>query len=278
MQKIRDRIIYYQFSSLQRYSPELRHLITTRMRGYSQKPYDTLNIGLHVGDKSDDVIKNRGLVCQALGYSIDSMVAMQQSHSANTKTVDSRYKGRGAREWEDGIENTDGIITSLQDIILSGMAADCSLNLFYDPVERVLAVCHSGWRGIVSGVLRNTISEMVKTFACKRENVHVGIGPTICDKCYEVGDDLVAAMEDSFPHCIDTILSKTREGSRSIDIVKALHMQLCDEGIKPGHIELSNICNACKIDEFYSYRNENSITGRFGLFAVLNYKERVSNS
>jgi YfiH family protein len=273
MHKIRDSIVYYQFSSFQKYSPELKHLFTTRMTGYSKKPYDTLNIGLHVGDRSYDVIRNRDLVCQALGYSIDSMIAMKQSHTANVKVIDSRYKGRGAREWEDGIENTDGIVTDLKNIILSGMAADCSLNILYDPLKRVLAVCHSGWKGIVSGVLRNTISEMVKTFTCKRENIQVGIGPTICDKCYEVGDELIDAMEDSFPHRIDEILSKTRKGSRSINIVKALHVQLCDEGIKARHIELSNICNACKVDEFYSYRHENRITGRFGLFAVLNDKE-----
>lgn len=272
MQKIRDRIVYYQFSSFQKYSPGLRHLITTRMSGYSQKPYDTLNIGLHVGDNRDDVIKNRDLVCRALGYSIDSMVAMQQSHTANVKVIDNRFEGRGAREWGDGIENTDGIVTDSKDIILSGMAADCSLNMLYDPVEKVLALCHSGWKGVVSGVLKNTVSEMVKTFTCKRENIQVGIGPTICEKCYEVGDDLIEAMEYSFPHSIDIILSKTRKGSRSINIVKALHLQLCEAGIKQGHIELSNICNACTVDEFYSYRNENRITGRFGLFAVLNDK------
>lgn len=271
MQKIRNRIVYYQFSSFQKYSPGLRHLITTRIRGYSQKPYDTLNIGLHVGDKKDDVVRNRKLVCQTLGYDVDSMIAMQQSHTANVRVIDGHYKGRGAREWEDGIENTDAIVTDSKDIILSGMAADCSLNILYEPVKRVLAVCHSGWKGIVSGILRNTISEMVKTFNCRREYIRVGIGPVICSKCYEVGDDLIDAMECSFPSGIDSILSKTEKGSRSINLVNALHIQLCDEGIKPGHIELSNICNACRIDEFYSYRNENGITGRFGLFAVLSY-------
>lgn len=271
MQRIRDRIVYYQFSSFQVYSPGLRHLITTRISGYSQKPYDTLNIGLHVGDKKDDVLRNRKLVCQTMGYEVDSMIAMQQSHTANVRVIDAHYKGRGAREWEDGIENTDALVTDSKDIILSGMAADCSLNILYDPVKRVLGVCHSGWKGTVSGVLRNTISEMVKTFNCRREYIRVGIGPVICSKCYEVGDDLIEAMKDSFPSSFGGILSKTRQGSWSISLVNALYMQLCGEGIKPGHIELSNICNACKIDEFYSYRNENRTTGRFGLFAVLNY-------
>jgi YfiH family protein len=153
------------------------------------------------------------------------------------------------------------------------MAADCSLNIFYDPVKKVLAVSHSGWKGIVSRVLPNTIFKMVKTFACKRENIQVGIGPTICEKCYEVGDELIEKIEASFPDSMDQILSKTRKGSRSINIVKALHIQLCDEGIKPGHIELSNLCNACRMGDFFSYRNENKTTGRFGLFAVLSGKE-----
>ena len=270
MQKIRDRIVYYQFSSFQKYCPELMHLITTRIFGYSEKPYDSLNIGLHVGDKRYDVIRNRELVCQTLGFNINSMVAMQQSHSANVKVIDESYKGKGAREWEDGIEDTDGIVTHTKNMILSGMAADCSLSIFYDPVKKVLAISHSGWKGIVSGVLRNTISKMMKAFACKRENIQVGIGPAICERCYEVGDELIEKMEASFPDCMDQILSKTRKGSRSINIVKALQIQLCNEGIQPEHIELSNLCNACGIKEFYSYRNEDKTTGRFGLFAVLN--------
>ena len=188
--------------------------------------------------------------------------------------IDERYMGKGAREWEDGIENTDGIVTDTKNIILSGMAADCSLNLFYDPLKKVLAVSHSGWKGIVSGVLRNTISKMVKAFVCKRENIHVGIGPTICERCYEVGDELIEKMEASFPDSMDQILSKTNKGSRSLNIIKALYLQLCDEGINPEHIELSNLCNACRMEEFFSYRNENKTTGRFGLFAVLSDKER----
>ena len=68
---------------------------------------------MELGDKRDDVIRNRELVCQTLGSNIDSMVAMQQSHSANVKVIDECYKGKGAREWEDGIENTDGIWTEV---------------------------------------------------------------------------------------------------------------------------------------------------------------------
>ncbi len=103
MEKIRDRIVYYQFLSFQKYSSKLKHLIPTRLSGYSKRPYDTLNIGLHVGDKRKDVIKNRELVCRTLGYTIDPMVAMQQSHTANVRVIDDNYKGRGSREWEDGI-------------------------------------------------------------------------------------------------------------------------------------------------------------------------------
>jgi YfiH family protein len=269
MKRIRNRIVRYQFTSFQRYLPGLRHFITTRMYGFSQKPYDTLNVGLHVGDDPANVIKNRSLVCRELGFGIDSMVAMQQSHSANVAIIGEEDKGRGARQREDGIEDTDGIVTNSKNLVLSAMAADCSLNILYDPVKRVLALTHSGWKGIVSGVLKNTISVMVRTFGCHRRDILVGIGPTICEKCFEVGDDLIEAMEKTFPHRIDAILSQTRKGIQSINMIKALSMQLCDEGIESGHIEVSNICNACRAEEFFSYRMENKITGRFGLFAVL---------
>jgi YfiH family protein len=240
------------------------------MFGYSQKPYHSLNMAFHVGDESERVIRNRERVCRTLGYSIDSMIAMQQKHTGNIRIIDRSFMGRGAREWEDGIENTDGIVTDSKGLVLAGMAADCSLNMLYDPAGKVLAVVHCGWKGVVSSVLRNTISAMVHAFRCKRENILVGIGPTICEKCYEVGDNLIAAIEKAFPRRMDTILSKTIKGRRSVNIVKALQMQLCDEGVLNSHIEISHLCNACRVDEFFSYRIENKNTGRFGLFAVLN--------
>ena len=68
---------------------------------------------------------------------------------------------------------------------------------------------------------------------------------------------------------MDAILSETRKGIQSIDMIKALSMQLCDAGIESDHIEVSDMCNACRTEEFFSYRMENKETGRFGLFAVL---------
>ncbi|MGA1790350.1 MAG: peptidoglycan editing factor PgeF [bacterium] len=269
MKRIRNRIVRYQFTSLQRYLPDLRHFITTRMSGFSQKPYDTLNVGLHVGDDPANVRKNRSLVCRELGFGIDSMVAMQQSHSANIAIIEDEDKGRGALQREDGIEDTDGIVTNSKNIILSAMAADCSLNILYDPVKRVLALTHSGWKGIVSGVLKNTISAMVRSFGCHRGDILVGIGPTICERCFEVGDDLIDSMEKIFQHRMDAILSETRKGIQSINMIRALSMQLRDEGIQSDHIEVSDMCNACRTEEFFSYRMENKVTGRFGLFAVL---------
>jgi YfiH family protein len=269
MKRIRNRIVCYQFTSFQRYLPDLRHFITTRMSGFSQKPYDTLNVGLHVGDDPANVIKNRSLVCRELGSGIDSMVAMQQTHSGNIAIIEEEDKGRGARQREDGIENTDGMVTDSKNIILSAMAADCSLNILYDPVKRVLALTHSGWKGIVAGVLKNTVSVMVRDFACHRRDILVGIGPTICERCFEVGDDLIDAMEKTFPNRMDAILSETRKGIQSINMIKALSMQLCDEGIESDHIEVSDMCNACRTEDFFSYRMEDKITGRFGLFAVL---------
>ena len=269
MQKVQSHIKYYQFSSFQRLAPGLKHLVTTRLAGYSQPPYDSLNVGLHVGDKPDDVIRNRKLVCRELGYGLDAIVTMQQSHTANVRIVDCNHKGRGGCKWEDGIEETDGMVTCEKDMILTAMAADCSVNLIYDPVKRVLAVAHSGWKGLASGVLRHTIYTMVNTFSCDRKHIQVGIGPTICAKCYEVGDNVIEAIEHAFPGRKDQVIAKTRKDTPSIDIVKALHLQLCDEGISKDYIEASHLCPACHVEEFYSYRAENKVTGRFGLFAVL---------
>ncbi|MFN3467148.1 MAG: peptidoglycan editing factor PgeF [Candidatus Brocadiales bacterium] len=269
MKKIEDGLVYYQFSYFERYYPRLRHVITTRIGGYSKRPFDTLNVGSHVGDDIEDVIKNRDLVCKKLGYTVDSIVAMKQSHGANVKAVDSSFKGRGARRWGDGIDDTDGIVTASRELILFTTAADCSMGMFYDPTQRVLALAHSGWSGVISGIFNKIVVTMERDFHCERKDILVGIGPTICGKCYEIGDETVKMFQDKFPHYLGKIISTSREGGRALDIVKALELQLLEEGIGPDHIEVSGLCTACNTKEFYSYRLEKKDTGRLGIFAVM---------
>ncbi|MGA1825919.1 MAG: peptidoglycan editing factor PgeF [bacterium] len=269
MKKIIDDIVYYQFLLFEAYSAELKHLVTTRLGGYSKKPYNSLNIGFHVGDSHANVLKNRKLVCNKLGYALDSMVSMQQSHGANIKVLDSAYKGRGARNWEDGIANVDGVITNNRELVLLSMSADCGMSMFYDPGKKVLALAHSGWRGIAKGVVRNIIETMETIFSCERSEILVGIGPTICERCYEIGSEIRAIFEQTFPFDKQRIFSKSSNGSQSLNIVKSLELQLLAEGIKPNHIETSNLCNSCESEEFFSYRRDNKKTGRMGIFAVI---------
>jgi len=269
MKRIQAGFTYYRFSSLQDHDGGLRHLVTTRIGGCSKRPYDTLNLGLHVGDDPVDVIRNRERVCAEIGYPVDAMVAMQQSHGARVRVVDAADKGRGARDWGDGMEDTDGMITGTPHLALTGMSADCGVSLLYEPNTRVIGVVHSGWKGIVTGVLRNAAETMVNAFHCMRDEILVCIGPTVCERCYEVGEDLVTAFEGAFPGRTDSLLSRTQKGVRSINMVKAMRMQLLDEGILQDRIEAAPLCTACSGDEFYSYRREHKETGRFGLFAVL---------
>jgi YfiH family protein len=266
---VSDDLVYYQFPLFEQYHPRLRHIITTRIGGYSKRPYDTLNVGLHVGDNVEDVIKNREIVCKKLGYTLDSVVAMQQVHGANVKVIDYSFKGRGARRLEDAIEDTDGLITNSRRLVLLTVAADCSMGMFYDPVQEVLALAHSGWDGVISGVFRNVVVTIEKDFHCKREDILVGVGPTICGRCYEISDDVVKIFQDKFLHDKDKIISTSVNGGKTLDIVKALELQLLAEGIDANHIELSNLCTACNTKEFYSYRVEKGNTGRTGIFAVL---------
>jgi YfiH family protein len=269
VKKIIEDMVYYRFSLFEQYCPEVNHIVTTRIGGHSKPPYDTLNVAMHVGDDPEDVIRNRDLVCKKLGYTIDSMVAMQQGHGANVKVIDLSFKGRGARRWEEGIEDTDGIITNSRGLVLSTAAADCSMSLFYDPVQRVLALAHCGWSGVIGNIFKNVIATRVEHFGSRRGDILVGIGPTICEKCYEIGEETVRIFEERFPKDKEEIISISRSGGKSLNIVKALNLQLLDEGIKENQIEVSNLCTSCNLKEFYSYRAEGKDTGRTGIFAVL---------
>lgn len=232
-------------------------------------PYDSLNVALHVGDRNENVISNRDKVCKEIGYSIDSLVAMQHAHSANVHVISDSEKGKGAKDWSDGLPNTDSIVTNMKDVILFSATADCSVSIFFDPKKSVLGICHAGWKGVRDNIIINTISVMENKFKCNREDIIVGIGPAICDKCYDLKEEVADGFEKQFSVKSDNILRKGADGKRYLQISKAIEVQLISSGIKRDHIEDSRLCTSCMINEFYSYKKENQITGRTGIFAVL---------
>lgn len=233
-----NNILGYKFEIFEKYS-SLFNFTSTRIGGVSKKVFAELNLGLHVGDELENVLKNRQILASALSIPAVEFTYGHQVHGSKIQIVTEKDKGRGAKAWEDGFPETDGLITNIHHIPLMVVTADCAAVSFFDPVNQVIGIAHSGRKGTEAKISQKMIKLMQNEFKTKPEDLLVGIGPTIGFCHYEV------------------------------DLVTQITGQLLEIGVEKTRIECSNLCTACHTDLFYSYRTENSQTGRFGNILML---------
>ena len=259
MKNTGSRLNLFEFQNLSR-ETNLKHFITTRAGGISLPPFNFLNLGLHTTDNPDHVRANRDLLALETGIARHAFLYASQVHSGDVKVVD-------AEAIETGIitnnPRTDATITNIPGICLMVMIADCVPVLLFDPVKRVIAVIHAGWRGTVQHITTNTVRKMVEHFGCKPSDILAGIGPSIGPCCYEVGDEVRVVVKQNFG-TIEGYL-KTQAGSSKphFDLWFANQKQLTDNGVRSENIEISGLCTKCRHDVFFSSRASGGLTGRF---------------
>lgn len=240
--------------------PGLIHFVTTRSGGVSNRPYASLNLGLHTDDNPDHIMANRSLLAVACGISQDKFLYASQVHSGDVKIIDKEAIRNGVLSQS---PRTDASITSVPGICLMVMVADCVPLILFDPQERVSAVIHAGWRGTVKHITSNTIRTMVEHFGCNPADIIAGIGPSIGPCCYEVGEDVRSFVEESFGTSEGYLIPGKHASKPHFDLWYANHKQLTDSGVKPENIETSEICTLCNSETFFSSRASGGVTGRF---------------
>ncbi len=165
------------------------------------------------------------------------------------------------------LEGYDAFVTALVGVAVGVRTADCVPVLLYDPVARVVAAVHAGWKGTVLHISSVTIELMASRFGCSPSEMCAAIGPAIGPDSFQVGEEVVARFASTgFP--VDTIASFRGEGDGSpmsggwhIDLIEANRFLLLEAGLRPGNITL------CGIDTFtspawFSARREGSACGR----------------
>lgn len=173
------------------------------------------------------------------------------------------------------LEGYDALVTCLPGCPIAVRTADCVPVLLYDPVERVVAAVHSGWKGTVRRISQKTISVMASTFGCKSANLRAVIGPCIAAESFQVGEEVVKIFkEQGFP--LNDIWFFNKGAGESpmyhghhIDIVKANRWILEEAGVLPENIQASGI-DTYTDESFFSARREGISCGR-----ILNVVELV---
>jgi hypothetical protein len=245
-------VVYYQF---EQWGNALSHGVFTRLGGISAPPWDSLNVGSTVGDDLANVSANRARMFAALRLPLERDVTVWQVHGADVAVAKSPPPGR---RW---LARADGLITDEEGWALSMRFADCVPILLYDPVRRVAGIAHAGWRGTVNGAGPATVRAMAAIYGCVPADIQAGIGPSIGPERYQVGEEVVEAVHESFGGT-DGLIARDSEGSAYLNLWEANRIALAREGVT--QIEVARICTASRTGEFFSHRAEKGRTGRFG--------------
>jgi len=261
------KLEYLAFPILRR-ETSVRHLFSTRLGGVSEGIYSSMNLSYTRGDRKEAVDENFRRIGEILGYGPERFVLSDQTHTTNVRIVTSEDLGKGIVRPKD-YSDVDGLITDEPGIVLGTFYADCVPLYFYDPVKRVIALSHSGWRGTVSGMGQVTVDKMVQAFGCDPGDMIAAIGPSICQDCYEVSEDVAHEFEKEFPGHEKELLLPKAGAKYQLDLWKANEIVLTRAGIRREHLEVTDVCTCCNPDYLFSHRASNGKRGNLGAFMVL---------
>ena len=241
--------------------PELRHAIFTRHGGCSRAPWASLNLGGNIGDDPRAVRRNHQRMYRALGVNEGRACTVWQVHSADI--VLARGPARG-RRW---LTRADGMLSVEGDTPLVMRFADCVPLLFMDPARQVIGIAHAGWRGTAQDIAGRMVRAMQDAGGCRPEDIQVGIGPSIGQQRYQVGEEVVVAVRDCCGTLEGLVQRDPADGTAWLDLWASNRLLLERAGVR--EIELAGMCTAGRVDEFYSHRGEGGRTGRFGALISL---------
>jgi YfiH family protein len=243
-------------------------LVTTRNGGVSPGRYESLNLGLHVGDSDKDVLENRRRAASALGADLSDMVFCNQAHGREVHVVTAGDRGRGSLALDDAIASTDALVTAEPGIVLVVMVADCVPIVLYDPVAHVLACVHAGWRGTVARVSEAAVAAM-RTLGSRPEDIVAGVGPAIAPGRYQVGGDVLDAAQECFGDRRDEVIRPDGTGKWLFDLWTANQIVLRDAGVRDANVQLAAIPTGLAGPGLFFSDREVRPCGRFAAIARL---------
>jgi polyphenol oxidase len=255
---ISEGIGYYTIDSFEE-TGKVKTCFSSRVGGVSTDEYACMNLGYKSGDTSSNIDKNISVLCKSTGIRLEDLVLSDQIHSDKCKIVGSGDRGKGIFKDSD-IVGVDALITNNKNTAICIFTADCLPVFLFDTINEVIAVCHAGWRGIVNEILIKSINIMCTNFGSKPEHILAAIGPSIGPCCFSVGEEVITEFRKVFEN-IDCLVTKDNNKC-SINLWNAGIEQLVTSGIFRSNITNSQLCTSCNSNHFYSYRRDNSKTGR----------------
>ena len=240
---------------------------TTRSGGVSAAPYDSLNLGGHVGDRPEAVQANRERLWSDLGFDATQVVFGEQVHGDGVALVSGGdpVPTPGA----------DGLVTDTPNVLLMLLYADCVPVYLVDPVGRCIGLAHAGWRGAAAGVVSKTVTAMRDAFGMRPSGCLAAIGPCIAGDNYEVGGEVADQFRNfaggSNSGAATAVLPKDEmSGKYTLNLRPVIFAQLLAAGLRAESIAVCDEDTFRNRRDFFSFRRDGAATGRMAAFLAMN--------
>lgn len=222
------------------------------------------------------ILKNTGAVChffgtrgmdgprsisEVLGVTHIEVLTVNQRHTNEVLTIS---QGNGdLKALKSGFlkKPYDAIVTDREELGIGVYTADCVPILIVDPVKRVIAAVHAGWKGTIYRIVQRVVTSMRENFRSSPSEILVAIGPSIKECCYEVDSAVTDPLKTEVPSWERYIIPKG-QGRWMLDIQRLNEGLLLEEGVPKGNIEVIELCTRCRPDLFHSYRRDGKKTGK----------------
>lgn len=248
----------------------VRHLFSTREGGVSEGIYRSMNLSYTRGDEKEAVDENYRRIADVLGCSVEDFVCSDQTHTTNLRVVTREDRGKGVLYPKD-YRDVDGLLTQEPGIVLATFYADCVPLYFVDTKRKAVALAHSGWRGTVARMGQCVVDRMGECFGTRPEDLVAAIGPSICQSCYEVSEDVADAFAEEFrgERQRDRILQAKGQGKYLLDLWAANELVLKEAGIPEKQIQVTDVCTCHNSEYLFSHRASQGRRGNLGAFLGL---------
>lgn len=247
----------------------VKHGFSTRIGGVSEGYLGSMNLSFTRGDKEEAVRENYMRMAKALRVDADSFVFSQQTHTTNVRAVSFQDKGRGLLT-PLTYQDVDGLITNVPGLTLTTFYADCVPLYFVDPVHKAIGLSHSGWRGTVGRMGAVTLQRMQEEYGTDPANVIAAIGPSICQDCYEVSEDVIQEFQNTFePKFHKQLFYRKENGKYQLNLWAANEIVLTEAGVPREQIAITNVCTCCNGDKLFSHRASQGRRGNLAAFLAL---------
>jgi len=228
----------------------LVHGFSTRLGGVCGGHAASLNFGSQ-GATPAERRQNLERLAVAVGFDADALFRVHQVHGDRVVILDEHSTVDAV-----GREQADAMVTATPGQVIAIQTADCVPVLLCDAEKRVVGGAHAGWRGLVAGVIENTVAVMVQRFGCAPRGLLAAVGPSIGRCCFEVGSDVAEHFDAAM------VQSPEAGGRPRVDLRAAARGRLLGAGLDQDNIAVTTRSTCCEGELFYSYRCQGETTGR----------------